>query len=319
MVRSTRLGCVVLVAATLSCGPRPSARAPRTVVREQLAPPPPPPPGSAVIYGPLELESLDVARSEVGWARDFVRGERTVVYEAVLAQNRVTCPLPNLEKAEKQKDDEGCTGLTSFPTGCSAPTRLRARTEVAVTFSVVVEHRCAGDPEPYVVPDSLDPRAALSTAGRVCFKAKNKLKPEAQWTSLYELTELRVIEQPTSVTTTIPRLLGALLPLEKKAVRFCRDDAAYLDGAAGAPLPASSAPDPAKLSAAIAVRVPPSVVDAPLSPTFRTEHALWESCNAPAAKDDLSAQERCLLLRQLDRFLREVEDQARPETAKGGP
>ena len=319
MLGFARLGCVVLAAAALSCGPRPSARAPRTVVRAQLAPPPPPPPGSAVVYGPLELESVDVARSEVGWARDFVRGERTVVYELVLAQSRVTCPLPVLEKAEKQKDGEGCTGLATFPAECGAPTKLRARTEVALTFSLAVEHRCAGDAEAYLVAETTDPRTALSTAGRACFKAKNKLKPESQWTSLYELTELRVTEQATGAATAIPRLVGALLSSDKKGARFCRDDGAFLDGSAGAPLPASSAPDAAKLSVAIAARVPAGVVDAPLTASFRTEHALWESCNAPAAKDDVMAQERCLLLRQLDRFLREVEDQARPETAKGGP
>ena len=309
---------LVAVVLSLSCGPRPGARTGKTIPRETLAPPPPPPPGSAVVYGPLELESLDVARSEVGWTRDFVRGERTVVFEAVLVQSRTTCPLPALEKVSKAKDAEGCEGVPSFPAGCAAPTKLRARTDVAVTFVLDVSHRCAGDPTPYVLPDAGDPKAALSTAGRACFKAKNKLKPESTWTSLYELTELEVKEQPGSVKTRFPRLLGALADKADKSVHHCRDDGAYLDGAPGAPLPAPTAPSLA-LATVLATHVPGNPVEAPLTSTYRTEHALWEACNAPAAKDDVVAQERCLLLRQLDRFLRDVEDLARPETGKGGP
>lgn len=269
-------------------------------------------------YGPLELESLEVIRSEVGWTRDFVRAERTVVFEAVLVQSRATCPLPVLEKAQKVKDGEGCEGLVAFPEGCAAPTKLRARTDVTVTFALDVKHRCAGDPEAYVVPDAGDPKPALMAAGRACFKARNKLKPESSWTSLYELTELDVREQTVGVKTKFPRLLATLTDKASKSPHHCRDDAAYLDGAPGAPVPA---PTPASLAlaTALATHVPGNPVDAPLTSTYRTEHALWEACNAPAAKDDLFAQERCLLLRQLDRFVRDVEDLARPETAKGGP
>lgn len=309
---------LVAVVSLLSCGPRPGPATGRTVPRATLAPPPPPPPGSAVTYGPLELESLEVIRSEVGWTRDFVRAERTVVFEAVLVQSRATCPLPVLEKAQKAKDAEGCEGLAAFPEGCGAPTKLRARTDVTVTFALDVKHRCAGDPEPYALPDAGDPKTALQTAGRACFKAKNKLKPESSWTSLYELTELEVREAPASVKTKFPRLLAALTDKNDKSPRHCRDDGAFLDGAPGAPLPAPTPPSLA-LASALATYVPGNPVDAPLTATYRTEHALWEACNAPAAKEDLFAQERCLLLRQLDRFVRDVEDLARPETAKGGP
>lgn len=296
-----------------ACTPRHqgSAGPPRTI-----APPPPPPPGSTTVWGPLRVESVDPVRSEIGWTRDFVRATRAVAYDVVIAQDRASCP-DDLVASMAKVDDRGCRGVDSFANRCKIEPPIRARVEVTVVHDLELTHRCAGDPTPFALSED-DPRGALTAAGRACFKAKNKLKPESSWTSLYELTELRLAEHVDAVQTTFPVMLDKVLKGEGKL--YCRDDGAYLDGTAGAPVVAPVVP-PVALAEQLIARAARPVIEADATPLtgdgFRTEHALWESCNAQPAKDSLVARERCLLLRQLDRFLREVEDLARPETQKG--
>jgi hypothetical protein len=151
----------------------------------------------------------------------------------------------------------------------------------------------------------------------VCFRNRNKLKPETAWTSLYELTELRMSERVDAVRTSFPTVLSKALKGEARV--FCRDDGAYLDGSAGVPQKAIE-PAPVALATLVAKAPPKEGDQTPLTAdAFKTEHALWEECNSPAARASLVARERCLLLRQLDKFLRDVEDLARPDTPKGAP
>jgi hypothetical protein len=296
-----------------ACAPRHHGGA--AVVRT-IAPPPPPPPGSTTVWGPLRVESLAPVRHEVGWTRDFVRAARIVGWDVVIAQDRASCP-DDVVAAAAKTDERGCRGVDAFDKRCKIEPPIRARVELEVVHALELTHRCAGDPAPYA-PGEDDPRTSLSNAGRACFKARNKLKPESTWTSLYELTELKLAERVDAVRTAFPAMLGRLLAGEGKL--YCRDDGAYLDGTAGAPLGAPATP-PIALAEQLVARAgaPPAAGDAtPLTGDgFKTEHALWESCNAQPAKDSLVARERCMLLRQLDRFLRDVEDVARPETPKG--
>ncbi len=304
-----RMRNLVAALALLGCGPR-HTTGPHGP--PGLAPPPPVPPGSTLAYGPLRMEAVELARSDAGWDRDFVRGSRVAAYDVVLVQERATCPTAAADRLWKT-DDFGCRGVESFPDGCKVEPALRARVEVELVYAIDASYRCAGDAS--VFPLEGDPRTALGNAARTCFRTRNKLKPESTWTSLYELTEVRMSEQPDAVRTQFPTLLTRLLKSESKP--FCRDDGAYLDGAAGAP---SKPTEPGSvLGELIAARVPLDSESSPLTAdAFKTEHALWEQCNGKAAKESLVARERCLLLRQLDKFLREVEDLARPETPKGG-
>lgn len=308
--------CVPLL--MLACSPRHDGA---KIGHPVLSPPTPPPPGQITVWGPIRIESIDPVRSEAGWDRDFVKASRVVGYDVVVAQERATCPKDLVEKS-LVVDEEGCKGLPSIPDGCQSEPVLRARVEVAVSFAIDVAHRCAGDPNAY--PAEGDVRTALSNAGRACFRARNKLKPEASWASLYELTELRVSERIESVTTGSPRLLSRLL--SGGAARSCRDDGAYLDGTPGRPSPTlESAPvDLPALGATLVARNPlggtSDVAQTVLTGAdWKSEHALWEQCSAKPVRDNVVAEERCLLLRQLDRFLRDVEDLARPETPKGSP
>lgn len=303
-------GLSLLVSA---CGPRHggSTATPRTI-----APPPPPPPGSTTVWGALRVESVAPIRSEAGWTRDFVKGTRVVAYDVVLAQDRAHCPDDVLSSISST-DERGCRGVESLPANCKAEPPIRARIEVEVVFGLELAHRCAGDASPYA-PSDEDPRGGLTAAGRACFKAKNKLKPESTWTSLYELTELKMTEHVDAVKTSFPTMLGKVL--EGKAKTFCRDDGAYLDGTPGAPIVAPTVP-PVSLAELLTNRAAKPVAEGDATPltgdTFKSEHALWESCNGKPAKESLVARERCMLLRQLDRFLRDVEDLARPDTPKG--
>jgi hypothetical protein len=297
----------MLLLAGSSCGPR-HTTAPRSPT--ELTPPPPVPPGSSIAYGPLRIEAVELARSDAGWDRDFVRGSRVVAYDVVLAQDRATCPTTSVEHAWKT-DELSCRGLETFPSGCKVEPTLRARVEVEIVHGLEATYRCAGDANVFALDG--DARAALSNAARTCFRTRNKLKAESTWTSLYELTDARLTEKQDAVRTQFPALLTRLLKNESKP--FCRDDGAYLDGAAGAPAKPSEAT--LALGELIATRVTADPEPTPLTgDAFKTEHALWEQCSSK--KESLVARERCLLLRQLDKFLREVEELARPETPKGG-
>ena len=300
----------LLASCGASCGPR---HGPTTPAPVSIAPPAPAPPGSTVVYGPLRIESIEPSRSDVGWDRDFVKGSRVAAYEIVLAQDRAACPNAVVDKSART-DDVGCRGLDAFDASCKVEPPLRARVEVEVVHAIDVAYRCAGDAA--IAPTDGDPRAALTNAGRICFRNRNKLKPEAAWTSLYELTELRVSERFDAVRAPFPALLGKALKGEARL--FCRDDGAYLDGTGGAP-PKAIEPAPIALGELVVAKSAradnestPLTVDA-----FKSEHTLWEQCNSAPAKASLAARERCLLLRQLDKFLRDVEDLARPDTPKG--
>jgi hypothetical protein len=305
-----RLTAVLLLLASTGCGPRTTTTGPSGP--KGLSPPPPVPAGSSLAYGPLRVEAVDLARSDVGWDRDFVRGTRTVAYDVVLAQDRATCPTTTVEKSWKT-DDLGCRGVETFPDGCRVEPTLRARVEVEIVHGIQTAYRCAGDPALFILDG--DPRVSLSAAARTCFKNRNKLKPESTWTSMYELTELSISEKPESLRTQFPTLLTRLLKSEGKP--FCRDDGAYLDGAAAAP--GKQGESSLALVDLLASRAPNDNEATPITGDgFKTEHALWEQCNGKSAKDSLAARERCLLLRQVDKFLREVEDIARADTPKGG-
>ena len=301
----------------LGCGPRQGAVPPGS---GPLTPAPPPPPGSITVWGPLRIDSVDVVRSEVGWERDFVRAQRAVIYDMVLTQERATCPATT--PLASSVDLEECRGVTAFAASCSVEPVMRARVEVMVTQAIDVAARCAGDATPFVVPASGDARAALTSAASSCFRARNKFKPEASWTSLYALTELQITEKTASISTAHARLLSRLL--DGKTMH-CRDDGAYLDGTPGRPIkPSAPKSDDAPMANALAARAPlagegdaASTPSTPLTgDAWVSEHDLWERC-AGAPKDHVVAQERCQLLRQFDRFVRDVEDLARPETPKG--
>ncbi|MBI2391614.1 MAG: hypothetical protein HYV09_18645 [Deltaproteobacteria bacterium] len=298
------------------CGPRRSGHG---TTGPTIGPPPPPPPGSTTVWGPLRVEAVDPVRSDVGWVRDFVRATRVVAFDVVLAQDRAQCPDAVTASLAKV-DERGCRGVDAFPASCKVEPAIRARVEVEVVHAIELGHKCAGDAMTYV-PNEDDPRASLTVAGRTCFKSKNKLKPESTWTSLYELTELRFSERVAAVRTPFASALAAVLLAHDEGKKtYCRDDGAYLDGTAGAPVVApTTAPIAlAELLVARAARPPLEGDGVPLTgDAFRSEHALWESCNTKAARESLVARERCLLLRQLDRFLRDVEDLARPDTPKG--
>jgi hypothetical protein len=313
--RSVAISLVMM----LGCSPRHEGKVTQHPV---LRPPEPPPPGQVTVYGPLRVESVVPVRSEAGWDKDFARASRVVAYDVVLAQERAACPKELADKTFAT-DEEGCRGLPTIPDGCKSEPTLRARAEVSVTWSLDLAARCAGDAASFPASEG-DPRTALSNGARACFRARNKLKPESSWTSLYELTELRLGERMESVSTATPRLLSRLLA--GGSPRHCRDDGAYLDGTSGRPSPTlETAPvDLLALGATLVARAPlggaGDTANVPLTSDWKSEHALWEQCNQKPAREHVVASERCLLLRELDRFLRDVEDIARTETPKGtGP
>jgi len=244
----------------------------------------------------------------------------------VLTQERATCPKESV--GSTYKDAMGCSGVTTIPAGCAKET-VRARLEVSVRWTIDVQQRCTGDASTYVVPASGDPKPALQSAGAACFRNKNKFKPESTWTSLYALTELSIDEKIAEARTQAPMMLDLLLAGDAKsnlpavgapAATFCRDDGAFLDGAPGAMPKGLAIPPAATLVPLVAARAPlagDASGDALTGQEWRAEQALWEQCRAPEVKDRVVTQERCQLLRQLDRFLRDVEDAARPETPKG--
>jgi hypothetical protein len=206
--------------------------------------------------------------------------------------------------------------------------KTRARVAVSVTYAIDLVQRCAGDPTPYAIGESGDARPALSSAGAACFRTHNKFHPEATWSSLYALTELEITERPLAVTAAFPHLLARLLagaPANAgTAVPFvaCRDDGAYLDGTPGRPNGSATGGVDVALAALLATRAPLGGEGSSVGVTgdaFRSEQSLWEECNAAAKSGgkDLLVNQRCQLLRQLDRFVREVEDVARPQTPKG--
>lgn len=309
----------LLVVLGSGCGERHSRP---TTPPGELRPAPPPPAGSAAVFGPLRIEAIDVARSEIGWERDLVRGSRVVTYDVVLAQERGACPSAG---APRSASDAvvGCRGVADLPPACTHET-VRARVEVTVRWALDVQQRCAGDAVGYPLGDGADARSALATLGAACFRNRNKFRPESTWTSLYALTELRVDERVASVTASspIPRLLLALLGPAATPV-FCRDDGAYLDGTPGVDASLTAgAPELSTVAAQLAARATIAGESSPIGVTagsWRSEQSMWDACNAPAAHDLLVAQQRCQLLRQLDRFVRDVEDVARPETPKGAP
>ncbi|GAC1352802.1 MAG: hypothetical protein NVS3B20_24360 [Polyangiales bacterium] len=311
--------------------------------------------GSVVVWGAVEIEGVDLVRSDVGWTRDYWKGERTITYDVTLKQARATCPSTVV--IAKNFDAEGCagaTGATAPSSNCAIAEPSVARIEVTARYEIVFDARCAGDAAPYAVPASGDPRAPLAAAGAACFLARNRFKPEASWTSLYGLTELRVTEHATALLTDHPQLVarlfgGAALIASQGSPVFCRDDGAYLDGTPGRPTKsigdpptdissimdalaarAAQSTSPGSTAASRASRTPltalspiaPSAPSAPIDnhgDPWSNEQSLWERCNLPIEKGDVIAQERCQLLRQFDRFLRDTEDQARPDTPKGMP
>ena len=275
------------------------------------------------MFGPLRVEAIDVVRSEVGWDHDLVRASRLVSYDVVLAQERGACPSASTPPRSTDAV-AGCQGLPALPETCTRET-VRARIEITVRRAIDVQQRCAGDVASYDVADDADPRTTLAALGAACFRNKNKFRPETTWASLYALTELRIGERIDSVTssTTMPRLIVALLGAPATPA-FCRDDGAYLDGTPGVGRASTTAdaPDVSLIAPQLAQRAPLAGEASPIGvtgATWRSEQSLWEECNAPAVRDALVAQQRCQLLRQLDRFVRDVEDSARPETPKGTP
>jgi hypothetical protein len=200
---------------------------------------------------------------------------------------------------------------------------MRARVPVVVTYAIEVSARCLGEPSAVKLPAAGDARNALTTAGVACFRARNRLRPEGSWTSMYELTELQVREQVAHVDTRFPRLVSKLLAASPTPA-FCRDDGAFLSGRVGRSNETLAAPaiDEGDLAEALAKTASfgtSSAASIPLTGAFEAEKTLWERCNAPDAKGELVAQERCQLLRQLDRFLADVDSAARLETPKGAP
>ncbi len=310
------LPLLALATAVAACGPtqRPRAggeRHAKTIVE------PPVPPGHVAAMGPLVLESVDVVRHEVGWDLDFVHATRVVAYDVVVAQRGAACLGAKIAGATR--DGRGCEGFGTFPPECDAGPPMRARFEVTVKYAIDVAQRCAGETQAYPVRDAHDARAELTAGGMACFRNRNKLRPEASWTSVYALTELSIGEQLSSVTSDAPWLLAQLL--EGAQPTFCRDDGAYLSGRPGAAAgEAPAAADQAALARGLLARVAAGATGSSVPLTaggWKTEHDLWEACNAPQARGDLVAQERCQLLRQLDRFLTDVETAARPETPRG--
>jgi hypothetical protein len=319
--RRVVLGVLSLIAA--GCGPRHATNVPsKGGTGATLEPVPPPPPGSIAVWGPMSIEAVDVVHSELGWERDLVRASRIVSYDVIVTQDRATCP--DDAAPARAPDQEGCPLVSAMPAACKVET-IRARIEVTVTYAIDVVHRCAGDAAPYALPESGDVRTQLSAASTACFRNRNKFKPESSWTSMYALTELQIGEHVTSVVTAWPRLLvRAVAPAGSQQVPACRDDGAYLDGTPGRPVqPTGEIADAASTAIAdgLAVRAPLGGEQSGVgvtNGTFRTEQALWEQCkvSTPETKSTVVAG-RCQLLRQLDRFVREVEDVARPETPKG--
>lgn len=280
------------------------------------------PPGYVAAVGPLVLESVELVRHEIGWEVDFVRGTRVVAYDVVVSQRGAACRGDKVPGAVR--DARGCEGLEAFPETCDAGPPMRARFEVTVRYALNVAQRCAGDTAAYVVREGRDPRAELTAGGVSCFRQRNKLRPETSWASVYALTELSFQESLQRVTTTAPRLLAQLL--EGKGSAFCRDDGAYLSGRPGAPHEPNGTDGGATtlldsiVARSLAERAEAGRVAStvPLTASsWKSEHDLWEACNAKEARDDVVAQERCQLLRQLSRFLTEVETAARQETPRG--
>jgi hypothetical protein len=264
------------------------------------------PPGYVAAVGPLVLESVDLVRHEIGWEVDFVRGTRVVAYDVVVSQRGAACRGEQVPEAVR--DARGCEGVEAFPAACDAGPPMRARFEVTVRYALNVSQRCAGDTAAYVVREGGDPRSELTAGGISCFRQRNKLRPETSWTSVYALTELAFQESLQSVTTTAPRLVAQLL--DGKSSAFCRDDGAHLSGRPGVAASATEgATDPNALRAlqgeiarGLAERTSQGKVAStvPLtSSAWKSEHDLWEACNAKDARDDVVAQERCQLLRGL--------------------
>lgn len=316
-----RYGIGVFVAVVVAAGGCGERRPKPATNGGGLHPAPPPPPGSVAVVGPLRIEGIDVVRSEIGWDRDLVRASRIVDYDVVLAQERGTCPKDSAPASVK--DSVGCAGAVTLPQACTRET-VRARLEVTVRWTIDVQQRCAGDVAPYAIPASGDPKPALAAAGAACFRNKNKFKPESTWASLYALTELDVAERIEEARTRAPSLLAVLssnakanemAELGARAI-FCRDDGAYLDGTPGTPSTTSDVP-PAAAFVPMLVDAAPLAGEKMSFESWRSEQSLWELCQSPQVKDAIGAQERCQLLRQLDRFVRDVEDTARPETPKG--
>lgn len=312
---SRRVATSVVAVIALGCGERSHAHAP---LGSPLKPAPPPPPGSIAVWGAMHVEAVDVVRSEIGWDRDLVHAARVVAYDVVIAQDRATCAEGSIP--QRPSDAEGCAGLPTIPSTCKVET-TRARVEATVTYALELSQRCAGDATPYVVADGADARAALTTLASACFRTKNKFRPESTWSSLYALTELSIVEHASTVSTTFPRLLSRALSGSEPT--FCRDDGAYLDGSPGRPGTVGNGNvDPSTLAQLLQTRAPLSGETSPIALTasgFRSEQALWEECKGASLSTMVVAEERCQLLRQLDRFVRDVEDLARPETPKGAP
>jgi hypothetical protein len=302
---------LVLVAACGSGTRRIAARSP------VLRPLPPAPPGSVVVFGPLTVVAVDAVSSSIGWDREPVSATRTVGYDVTLEQERWICPAT--ARGDVTRDGQSCEGAPKAGPQCRAESPVRARASVTVEWALDVAERCAGDREAYAVGASADARSALDAAGVGCFKARNKFKPESAWTSIYALTELAFDERVRAVESDLPSVLANLLSATP-AVAFCRDDGAYLDGTVGRATPLAAVTlDRTALAPLLLARAPLGG-ETPLPngrAAFVSEHAAWEACNGPASKGSVVAQERCQLVREIDRMLRDVEETARPETPRG--
>ncbi len=330
-MRARRVAFALVVSGALSgfsCSPRPHGLPQGNGGPSKLLEPlPPPPPGSVVVHGPLVVEAVDPVRAEIGWDRELVRASRLVTYDVVVSQLRATCPEDVAPK--RTADAMGCLAIADavLPASCTSDT-VHARIEVTVTYGIEVQQRCAGDGAPYAVPEAGDPKQLLAGHGSACFSSRNKFKPEATWTSLYALTELSIVEKPLLVVSDAAPLVGVLLD-PASPPRACRDDGVFLDGTPGADAQSPSTAttkSSEELAHLLSARGPLPGEGTSLGVTggaFRTEQELWEACR-PAAplsptdpKNQLLPALRCQLLRQLDRFVREVEDAARPQTPKG--
>jgi hypothetical protein len=280
-----------------------------------VRPAPPAPPGSVNVFGPIKLEAhAEVLRHEVGWLADFASARRSTTLALTLSQDRAVCPKDG--NLALTKDAFGCQGSSAMPASCQVESTVRVRTEVTLPTELAFVYRCNNG---LTFSPGEHSRTEMSTFGVQCFREQNRGKPEAQWQSVYDLIGVQIAETDVDAHTEFPAMLSEVTGAKST---FCREDRAYLDGTAGGAKPS---PWPHALAHAAAKDLLPAdslaasqAVAAMIPLThgeFVSEHDLWNACQGGPPSPIV--QERCLLLRQLDRFLRDVEDVARSKTEVG--
>jgi hypothetical protein len=213
-------------------------------------------------------------------------------------------------------DTFGCQGSSAMPASCHVESTVRVRIEVTLPTEIAFAYRCKNG---ITLSPGEHSRTEISTFGVQCFRDQNRGKPETQWQSVYDLISVQIAENMADAHTEFPALLTEL---SAGKPTFCREDRAYLDGTSGGPKPAPWShalarksladfvgTDNAAKSAADDQQIPLTMND------YVSDHDLWARCQG--ASQNTIVQERCLLLRQFDRFLRDVEDVARSKTEVG--